>query len=231
MAKKDWASLQRQYAREYGKYQTPPKAWCELNGLRYETAKRHIHIPDEEEIARAENEPPPQEPPRPRKKVGTKEVSEQSIPRYQVSMPEVIGGSIYSRRMLIPDDLVEDAKSMTLYDELHRLRVANLMAADSIGKYRSKTDDASAEEIAALEEAIATVTKTMNMNAVRMESLEKTISYLNGDRMIPRKIQADIEYRIASTEKVIEEVEAIRNGENGTDPLVVHNMLPMPEAG
>jgi hypothetical protein len=227
MAKKDWAALQRQYAREYGKNQTPPRIWCELNGLSYATAKRHIHIPDEDEIAKADCDDPNEvlAPPPRAVRVGSKEDTDQA--KFEMVVSEVVMGHVYSKRMLIPDEIVEDAKSMTLYDELHRLRVENLMAADSIGRYRAMIDDASPQDIAAFEESIAAVTKTMNLNATRMESLEKTISYLNGDRMVPMKLKAEIEYKKASTDKVREEVEVIRNGDNGSEAMIVHNMLPM----
>lgn len=41
----------------------------------------------------------------------------------------------YARRMLWPDAVTEDARALTLEDELFRLRASNLTAAENIGRW------------------------------------------------------------------------------------------------
>ena len=40
----------------------------------------------------------------------------------------------YARRLLLKDEVIEDAKALTLEDELFRLRANNLVAAENIGR-------------------------------------------------------------------------------------------------
>lgn len=48
----------------------------------------------------------------------------------------------YARRLLLKDEVIEDAKALTLEDELFRLRANNLVAAENIGRWLTKLDDA-----------------------------------------------------------------------------------------
>ncbi|HDK0301090.1 TPA: hypothetical protein PRT57_005235, partial [Escherichia coli] len=41
----------------------------------------------------------------------------------------------YARRLLLKDEVIEDAKALTLEDELFRLRANNLVAAENIGRW------------------------------------------------------------------------------------------------
>ena len=250
MAKTDWAALQGQYIQEYRKNKTSPKVWCEANGLNYANGKRYIKIPGNEEIANADQKnsqnklriaqaenakklkarasgETPQLEKHERVKGSRGTTYDPPTNSFQKGNTAAMKHGIYSKRMLIPDDIVEDAKSMTLYDELHRLRANNLVAAESIGKYRAAIEDAEPGEIEALEGAIANVHKAMNISTGRIESLERTISLLNADRLAPFKMQADIDYRLAATDKVLEDIELLRSGGSGQEPLIVHNMLPM----
>ncbi|MFW8412957.1 hypothetical protein ACOIDN_33635, partial [Klebsiella pneumoniae] len=44
----------------------------------------------------------------------------------------------YARRLLLKDEVIEDAKALTLEDELFRLRANNLVAAENIGRWLTK---------------------------------------------------------------------------------------------
>lgn len=48
MAKQDWKALQQQFLSEHNKSGVTPKEWCEVQGLNYATAKRHIKIANAE---------------------------------------------------------------------------------------------------------------------------------------------------------------------------------------
>lgn len=51
-------------------------------------------------------------------------------PRNQAALKH--GG--YARRLLLSDEVIEDANSLTLEDELFRLRASNLVASENIGR-------------------------------------------------------------------------------------------------
>ncbi|MFQ1882271.1 terminase [Aeromonas veronii] len=46
MAKTDWSSLAAQYQSAYAKTGISPKAWCEQQGLNYQSARRYIKVSD-----------------------------------------------------------------------------------------------------------------------------------------------------------------------------------------
>lgn len=52
----------------------------------------------------------------------------------------------YARRLLLKDEVIEDAKALTLEDELFRLRANNLVAAENIGRWLTKLDDAEGDQ-------------------------------------------------------------------------------------
>lgn len=258
MAKTDWDALFRQFCHEYSKHGTPPQVWCEANGLNYASARRYIKIPSDEVIAqsKARNDahaarqalkmsvrrqpkvlslPPEPKPPRVKKE---KPPGPRGSRHNPPTNPFIKGQAVsllhgaYSKRMLLPDDIIEDAKNITLEDELHRLRANNLIAAEAIGRYRAAMEDPDVDPVAVanFEIAILSANKGMSINTQRIESLVRTISILTAEQYAPLKMQADIGYRLAATEKVREEIEVIRAGDSGGKaPIVVHNMLPMLE--
>ncbi|HHW1390998.1 TPA: hypothetical protein ACUS08_005257, partial [Escherichia coli] len=52
----------------------------------------------------------------------------------------------YARRLLLKDEVIEDAKALTLEDELFRLRANNLVAAENIGRWLTKLEDAEGDQ-------------------------------------------------------------------------------------
>jgi len=130
--------------------------------------------------------------------------------------------SAYSRRMMLTDDVIEEAQKLTLADELFRLRAANLMASDTIGrlKVELEDDELSKEERAAKEGIIRGAEKGIGLNTVRIESIEHTMASI-------AKMGIDAQYRIHATEKVVAEIESMK-GDNGVVATIVHNSLPIP---
>ncbi|HDZ1216425.1 TPA: hypothetical protein RRU65_005372, partial [Klebsiella pneumoniae] len=95
----------------------------------------------------------------------------------------------YARRLLLKDEVIEDAKSLTLEDELFRLRANNLVAAENIGRWLTKLDDAEGDqERKVLMENISAAEKAMMRNTVRIESIVGTLATVG-------KIFADTDYR------------------------------------
>ncbi|EPM5081177.1 hypothetical protein ACTHH9_004478, partial [Shigella flexneri] len=52
----------------------------------------------------------------------------------------------YARRLLLKDEVIEDAKALTLEDELFRLRANNLVAAENIGRWLVSLEDANGDQ-------------------------------------------------------------------------------------
>lgn len=110
----------------------------------------------------------------------------------------------YARRLLLKDEVIEDAKALTLEDELFRLRANNLVAAENIGRWLTKLEDAEGDqERKVLMENISAAEKAMMRNTVRIESIVGTLATVN-------KIFADTDYRKAATDKVSLEADRLR---------------------
>lgn len=110
----------------------------------------------------------------------------------------------YARRLLLKDEVIEDAKALTLEDELFRLRANNLVAAENIGRWLTKLEDAEGDqERKVLMENISAAEKAMMRNTVRIESIVGTLATVC-------KIFADTDYRKAATDKVSLEADRLR---------------------
>lgn len=105
----------------------------------------------------------------------------------------------YARRLLLSDEVIEDAKALTLDDELFRLRAANLVASENIGRWISQLEDAEKDQVKILLEKIRAAENAMMRNTVRIESIEHTL-------VVMGKGRADTTYREVTTEKVELEV-------------------------
>lgn len=110
----------------------------------------------------------------------------------------------YARRLLLKDEVIEDARALTLEDELFRLRANNLTAAENIGRWQTMLDDIDSEDKRkALLDNISAADKAMLRNTVRIESLVGTLATVG-------KIFADTDYRVAATDKVSLEADRLR---------------------
>lgn len=110
----------------------------------------------------------------------------------------------YARRLLLKDEVIEDARALQLEDELFRLRANNLVAAENIGRWITLLDDAEDDQRRkVLMENISAAEKAMMRNTVRIESIVGTLATVG-------KIFADTDYRKAATEKVSLEADRLR---------------------
>lgn len=110
----------------------------------------------------------------------------------------------YARRLLLKDEVVEDARALTLEDELFRLRANNLMAAENIGRWLTLLEDAEEEQQRKiLMDNISAAEKAMMRNTVRIESIVGTLATVS-------KIHADTDYRLAATDKVSLQADRLR---------------------
>lgn len=120
----------------------------------------------------------------------------------------------YARRLLLSDEVIEDAKALTLDDELFRLRAANLVASENIGRWLSQLEDAEKDQVKIMLEKIRAAENAMLRNTVRIESIEHTL-------VVMGKGRADTTYREVTTEKAELEVGKLKLqlGKNIPDDL------------
>ncbi|MCM6993626.1 hypothetical protein [Enterobacter roggenkampii] len=236
MAKPDWGELQQRFLSEHAKTGISPKEWCEAQGLNYSTAKRYIKIANgsansqkksanktansqKEKVAKSK---PPAglvdncEVAKPSNSPETKRAHYNSRPGNQNALKH--GG--YGRRMLLSDAITEDAKLLTLDDELFWLRAANLTAAENIGRWQAELELADDDKAKDLHSLISSAEKAMHRNTQRIESLEYTKGSIE-------KLRVDAAYRERATEKVEMEIDIMKDGDSD-NAIVVHNTLPIP---
>lgn len=138
----------------------------------------------------------------------------------------------YARRLLLSDEVTEDAKALTLNDELFRLRASNLVAAENIGRWISQLEDAEKDEVKILLEKIRAAENAMMRNTVRIESIEGTTATI-------QKIFADTNYRVIAAEKVGLEVDRLKlelgdpnnDASGGLDDFYADNSKAITEPG
>ena len=245
MAKPDWGALQDQFLAEHAKTGISPKDWCQAQGLNYSTAKRYIKIANgsansqkkianktansqakkgdkargskpsdgDFESSNAAN-PPDTKPERVRRNVVT------NHPPFQPGNQNALKHGGYGRRMLLSDAITEDAKLLTLDDELFWLRAANLTAAENIGRWQAELELADDDKAKDLHSLISSAEKAMHRNTQRIESLEYTKGSIE-------KLRVDAAYRERATEKVEMEIDIMKDGDKD-NAIVVHNTLPIP---
>lgn len=245
MAKPDWGELQQRFLSEHAKTGISPKEWCEAQGLNYSTAKRYIKIANGSansqkkianktansqakkgdkargskpsdgdcESSNAAN-PPDTKPERVRRNVVT------NHPPFQPGNQNALKHGGYGRRMLLSDAITEDAKLLTLDDELFWLRAANLTAAENIGRWQAELELADDDKAKDLHSLISSAEKAMHRNTQRIESLEYTKGSIE-------KLRVDAAYRERATEKVEMEIDIMKDGDSD-NAIVVHNTLPIP---
>ncbi|WCF42123.1 hypothetical protein [Enterobacter roggenkampii] len=245
MAKPDWGALQHQFLAEHAKTGISPKDWCAAQGLNYSSAKRYIKVttygansqkksanktansqakkgdkargskPSDGdcESSNAAN-PPDTKPERVRRNVVT------NHPPFQPGNQNALKHGGYGRRMLLSDAITEDAKLLTLDDELFWLRAANLTAAENIGRWQAELELADDDKAKDLHSLISSAEKAMHRNTQRIESLEYTKGSIE-------KLRVDAAYRERATEKVEMEIDIMKDGDSD-NAIVVHNTLPIP---
>ncbi|MGK8935588.1 hypothetical protein ACRS85_23375 [Pluralibacter gergoviae] len=125
-------------------------------------------------------------------------------PPFQPGNQHALKHGGYARRLLLKDEVIEDARALTLEDELFRLRANNLTAAENIGRWQTMLEDAESDEVRdKLAALIAAADKAMLRNTVRIESIVGTLATVG-------KIAADTDYRVAATDKVSLEADRLR---------------------
>lgn len=224
MAKKDWDALQAQFLADHANTGISAKNWCVAKGLNYSSAKAYIKATNystnsQKKTTNSQKEKPPKassqkgsvkndESAGPEKSPDTKPIrgsrTDPPTNPFQAGNQQALKHGGYARRLLLKDEVIEDAWALQLEDELFRLRANNLTAAENIGRWLTLMEDAESDEardkLAAL---MVAADKAMMRNTVRIESIVGTLATVS-------KIFADTDYRKAATEKVSLEADRLR---------------------
>lgn len=244
MAKPDWGALQDQFLADHAKSGISPKDWCEAQGLNYASAKRYIKVTSygansqKETAKKVANSQKPNKSQHGRNKAKPEECDSHKggispgakpirgsrhappIKPFQPGNQHALKHGGYGRRMLLSDAVTEDARSLTLDDELFWLRAANLTAAENIGRWQAELELADDDKAKDLHSLISSAEKAMHRNTQRIESLEYTKGSIE-------KLRVDAAYRERATEKVEMEIDIMKDGDSD-NAIVVHNTLPIP---
>lgn len=244
MAKPDWGALQDQFLADHAKSGISPKDWCEAQGLNYASAKRYIKVTNygansqKKAANKAANSQKPKgetsksgRVKKSSRETGSTENSRDAKPirgsrtspptnAFAPGNQHALKHGGYGRRMLLSDAVTEDARSLTLDDELFWLRAANLTAAENIGRWQAELELADDDKAKDLHSLISSAEKAMHRNTQRIESLEYTKGSIE-------KLRVDAAYRERATEKVEMEIDIMKDGDSD-NAIVVHNTLPIP---
>ncbi|WRX61065.1 hypothetical protein SM940_07025 [Escherichia coli] len=244
MAKPDWGALQLQFLAEHAKTGISPKDWCAAQGLNYSSAKRYIKVTtygansQKKSANKSANSQKEKggvskngEVKKNQPDTGANSKSPETKPirgsrtapptnAFQPGNQNALKHGGYGRRMLLSDAITEDAKMLTLDDELFWLRAASLTAAENIGRWQTELETAASEQAKDLHDLISQAQKAMHRNTARIESLEYTKAAIIKQRV-------DAAYREAATEKVELEIDVLKDGDKD-NAIVVHNSLPIP---
>ncbi len=247
MARKDWGELLQRFLSDHAATGISPRDWCKTQGLNYNTAKEYIKIKGANSGKKSPNRTPNSGKAKAAK--GRIKASEHADPesskaeysadtkrngrsgnpnpanQFTAHNTAALKHGGYARRLLLSDEVSEDARELALDDELFRLRAANLMAAENIGRLITRIDDATDEQKKAIRDEINFADKAMMRNTVRIESLEYTKASI-------RKLKADTDYRIVVTEKGRIEVKRMdppEDGSKGGGPQIIINLVNSPD--
>lgn len=256
MAKPDWGELQQQFLAEHAHSGVSPKEWCEAQGLNYATAKRYIKIANSQKKGANKTANSQSKPVGSKGSAGADKAKEKSNSEDDAAGPRTPedctpsktkhkgnprpvcsagpgntralkhGG--YSRRRLLPDDIIEDAEALTLEDELIRIKAASLTAEANAGRWEEELRNTrDPDEREKLEAKIRSADKALDRNAARIESIYRTLDQMKLTQAMLPKIAAETGYRIVATEKTAVETERLKTG-GGSTTTVIHNALPLP---
>lgn len=266
MAKPDWGELQQRFLSEHAKTGISPKDWCQAQGLNYASAKRYIKVTSygaksqkeaakknansqkgKGEASKSGNEKKTdRETGRARNSRDAKPIrgSRTAPPTnaFQPGNQNALKHGGYGRRMLLSDAITEDAKLLTLDDELFWLRAANLTAAENIGRWQAELELADDDKAKDLHSLISSAEKAMHRNTQRIESLEFTKAAISKAISQDEKLRFEIargealqdsELRKLSAEadRAEKESAAMKSPDKpGEKPTIVINLVNSPDA-
>ena len=192
MAKHDWKSLQAEFLLANTQTGVKAKEWCESKGLNYSSARRYIKSSSAkpEDVKRAKSSPKSKEIAAKNKPSTTKDPRKQ---RFGNKNRLVHGG--YSK--YFQGDVGELVEATTLSDELDLCRSRIHLVIKAIEDIQKQLDANPPIELAtSLFESLFKADNALDRNIARVESIEKTMSAIELDKLNQHKIVADTDRSI-----------------------------------
>lgn len=232
---RDWAALAEQYSIDYEAEPVSPAEWCSRIGLPYSSAKRYITVKAAKNEIALRNSQAKKKPKPGRNEKGhflkghqIPECVNQNLdnltpfqPGNQASRKH--GG--YSKLIRAEDLAIGDESELDgLIAERRLFRARIASALRTIQECEAKLEDpeiiADKEQLVIINRLISGANKAIEVSAIRVESITKTISSLRiHDVNVPR-LAADKEKIIAQTDKLRAETDKL--GRKSTAESVVY---------
>lgn len=233
---RDWAALAEQYSIDYEAEPVSPAEWCSRIGLPYSSAKRYITVKAAKNEIALRNSQAKKRTPKPGRDEKGHFLKGHQIPEcvnqnldnltpFQPGNQASRKHGGYSKLIRAEDLAIGDESELDgLIAERRLFRARIASALRTIQECEAKLEDpeiiADKEQLVIINRLISGANKAIEVSAIRVESITKTISSLRiHDVNVPR-LAADKEKIIAQTDKLRAETDKL--GRKSTAESVVY---------
>ena len=233
---RDWAALAEQYSIDYEAEQISPAEWCSRIGLPYSSAKRYITVKAAKNEIALRNSQAKKRTPKPGRDEKGHFLKGHQIPEcvnqnldnltpFQPGNQASRKHGGYSKLIRAEDLAIGDESELDgLIAERRLFRARIASALRTIQECEAKLEDpeiiADKEQLVIINRLISGANKAIEVSAIRVESITKTISSLRIDDVNVPRLAADKEKIIAQTDKLRAETDKL--GRKSTAESVVY---------
>lgn len=234
----DWDALLKQYSIDYEAEPVSPAEWCTRIGISYSSAKRYITVKAAKNEIALRNSQAKKRTPKPGRDEKGHFLKGHQIPEcvnqnldnltpFQPGNQAARTHGGYSRLIRAEDLAIGDESELDgLIAERRMFRARIASALRTIQECEAKLEDpdviADKERVVIINRLISGANKSIEISAVRVESLTKTISSIRIDDVNVPRLAADKEKIVAQTDKLRAETEKL--GRKSTAESVTYNL-------
>lgn len=232
----DWDALLKQYSIDYEAEPVSPAEWCARIGISYSSAKRYITVKAAKNEIALRNSQAKKRTPKPGRDEKGHFLKGHQIPEcvnqnldnltpFQPGNQAARTHGGYSRLIRAEDLAIGDESELDgLIAERRLFRARIASALRTIKECEAKLEDpdviADKEQVVIINRLISGANKSIEISAVRVESLTKTISSIRIDDVNVPRLAADKEKIVAQTDKLRAETDKL--GRKSTAESVVY---------
>jgi len=234
----DWDALLKQYSIDYEAEPVSPAEWCTRIGISYSSAKRYITVKAAKNEIALRNSQAKKRTPKPGRDEKGHFLKGHQIPEcvnqnldnltpFQPGNQAARTHGGYSRLIRAEDLAIGDESELDgLIAERRLFRARIASALRTIQECEAKLEDpdviADKEQVVIINRLISGANKSIEIPAIRVESLTKTISSIRIDDVNVPRLAADKEKIVAQTDKLRAETEKL--GRKSTAESVTYNL-------
>ena len=234
----DWDALLKQYSIDYEAEPVSPAEWCSRIGLPYSSAKRYITVKAAKNEIALRNSQAKKRTPKPGRDEKGHFLKGHQIPEcvnqnldnltpFQPGNQASRKHGGYSKLIRAEDLAIGDESELDgLIAERRLFRARIASALRTIQECEAKLEDpeiiADKEQLVIINRLISGANKAIEVSAIRVESITKTISSLRIDDVNVPRLAADKEKIIAQTDKLRAETDKL--GRKSTAESVVYQL-------